>query len=743
MKEYQTFYLHFRTDAESSFEHLEALKNLAAVLEDRKGTLSDLKEHKHKVIHRLNLDDKELVKEQIGHFENRWAQLESLIAKNIEDSTRTLKDMNQVEFKLREVREWAEEQHPALSEAMKMSPPPELAQSFLFDHLSICSELETKQLLLAQALTDADRVLAHLGLCERQQLQQLISETQVEMESLSIKMIQRRKYLSKAFTERTQFVLAVNQAITWVQQNEKKAFADEYTALLPDDLNKQLRMCKGIQSSLKAYQSELTSLWSQGRDLMKDATEDEKAEILTKLQELQNIFETALQKCSQRVQEQEKLLVSRKYFKLDLERTCQWLKQADIITFPEINLMNGDAELYSQLTKYEDILDQAMEYENLLLNVQRSGQEILPTLNEVDHCYLDEKLNNLPQQYNSILALARDKQEKIQQAIVARKEFATFIDITYKALKGIEEQFNNLGGQPVGLMTEEVLSLQSDYKDLLEDLTNLGPDIVDLNQKKEAFRSTGQPWRPDEMILIVNLCNSLKRQIEQKMEYLDDTLESFEDHKAMALQLDSELKATKEQLDKVNAETQSAEERLKNYHALAGSLQGATSHLKRLMEQMDNFAPHVDQAANQVAREQVVLWQEELQSLQSAVADLIIECESRYVQSKDFQTEVTRTLDWLQQVRDDLGCPVILDVKVERVQEEIRKQQIVQEEVQSRVRIVAALSSRERQKYTSANELVPAHVSTSLEEMAKLEADVQLALNTKQARFPFVLLFYE
>ncbi|XP_052352542.1 nesprin-1-like isoform X4 [Oncorhynchus keta] len=722
-----------RTDAESSSEHLEALKKLAVALGDQKGTLEDLKDQRQKVTHHLNLDDKELVKEQISHFEQRWVQLQSLINRKIQDSVLTLEDMAKVEARLREAREWAEEQQPGLSEAMKMSPPPELAQSFLFDHLSICSELEAKQMLLAQAMSDADRVLAHLGLNECQRLQQLISDTRAEVESLSVKVAQRRKHLSKAFTERTQFLQAVNQSITWVQQNEKKAQAEEYIALLPDDLAKQVKACRNIQSSLKAYQSEQTSLWSQGRDLMKDATQDEKVEMLTKLQELQNIFEKALQKCVQRLQELDKVLVSRKYFKADLEKTCQWLKQADIVTFPEINLMNGDLELNVQLLKYRQIVEQAMEYENLLLIVQRTGQEILPTLNEVDHCYLDEKLNALPQKYNSILSLAKEKQEKIEQAILARKEYASFIDVTHKALKELEEQFHNLGLQPVGLQTEEVVNLLSDYKALQVDLGNLGLAVSELNQKKEGFRSTGQPWRPEELTQLVSLYNGLKRLIEQRVEHLDDTLESFEDHKAMAMQVDSELKATKEELVKVNAETQSAEERLKNYHALAGSLQSASSHLSRLMEQMDNLAPQLDKAAHDASREQVVLWQEELQSLQSAVGELIVECENRFVQSKDFETEVKRTLDWLQHIRDELGCAVVVvDVRVEKVQEEIRKQQIMQDEVQSRLRIVEALSSREKQKYTSANELVPAHVDLSLEEMAKLQADVQQAMSSKQ-----------
>ena len=60
-----------RTDAESTSEHLKALRKLAVTLEDQRGTLEDLKDQRQKVIHHLNLDDKELVKEQISHFEQR------------------------------------------------------------------------------------------------------------------------------------------------------------------------------------------------------------------------------------------------------------------------------------------------------------------------------------------------------------------------------------------------------------------------------------------------------------------------------------------------------------------------------------------------------------------------------------------------------------------------------------------------------------------------------------------------
>lgn len=75
---------------------MEALKKLAIALEDQKGTLEDLKDQRQKVTHHLNLDDKELVKEQISHFEQRWVQLQSLINRKIQDSVLTLEDLAKV-----------------------------------------------------------------------------------------------------------------------------------------------------------------------------------------------------------------------------------------------------------------------------------------------------------------------------------------------------------------------------------------------------------------------------------------------------------------------------------------------------------------------------------------------------------------------------------------------------------------------------------------------------------------------
>lgn len=711
---------------------MEALKKLALALQERKQAVEDLKERKQRMIEHLNLDDKELVKEQTSHLEQRWFQLEDLVKRKIQVSVTNLEELNVVRSRFQELTEWAEEQQPNIAEALKQSPPPDMAQSLLMDHLAICSELEAKQMLLKSLMKDADRVMADLGLNERQLIQKALSDAQRHVNSLGDLVGQRRKYLNKALSEKTQFLMAVFQATSQIQQHERKIMFREHICLLPDDVSKQVKTCKSAQASLKTYQNEVTGLWAQGREFMKGATEQEKSEVLGKLQELQSVYDTVLQKCNHRLQELEKNLVSRKHFKEDFDKACHWLKQADIVTFPEINLMNESAELHTQLAKYQHILEQSPEYENLLLTLQRTGQAILPSLNEVDHSYLNEKLNALPLQFNVIVDLAKDKFYKIQEAILARKEYASLIELTAQALSELEDQFSKMSQVPTDLSVQEALSLEEGCRALAGEVVGLAEAVDELNQKKESFRSTGQPWQPDKLLPLVTLYHRLKRQAEHRVSLLEDTTSAYQEHEKMCQQLERQLEAVKTEQSKVNEETLPAEEKLKLYHSLAGSLQDSGILLKRVTVHLEDLVPHLDPSAYEKAKHRIQSWQEEVKLLTSAVGATVTECESRLVQSRDFQTELSRSLDWLRGVRAELSGPLCLDLSLRDIQEEIRKVQIHQEEVQSSLRIMTALGDKEKERFTRAKELISADLQHTLTKLSELDQDVQEALRTRQ-----------
>uniref|UniRef100_A0A8C1YUK6 Spectrin repeat containing, nuclear envelope 1a n=1 Tax=Cyprinus carpio TaxID=7962 RepID=A0A8C1YUK6_CYPCA len=642
-----------RGDIESTSECLDALKKLSTDLQDQRCVLDDLRNNRHGILPRLSLEERDLVKEQVGYLEQRWTQVESLVQQKIQDSVQTLEELSQIEDNLHESQEWAELQKPSLSEVLKTSPPPDLAQSFLFDHLSFCAELEAKQKLLAEAVKDANSLSSRLGLNERRMLQTLVQEAQTEVESLGTKAVQYRKSLRKVFTERTQFLQALDRAAEWIRKQEQRALADDHVALLPNVLHKQVSTCKNFTSSLRAYQVELTSLWVQGRGLVKDATDEEKKETLQKLEELQVTFEASLQKSTEHLQHLEKALVIRKYFKVDLDRICEWLKQAEVATFPIIDLSGNDEELQNQLTGYQQLLDHASEYENLLLIVQRAGQEILPTLNEVDHCYLDEKLNGLPQQYNDMLLLIREKRDRIQQVLLDRREFESLIDVTRKALKELQEKCDGLEKSP-NQSLEDGERLHSSYEDLMKGLANLFQGMKDLRGKTQDFLVMGQPYAPEVIDRLVYLHGSLYQQIECKMKEIRRTLKLLNDHRTVIEKMDYSISRLKGQLDKLDSkgdEKTDAMERLSTLHNLAKLLEEVSSYPEGLETQNDDLNRHFD---SKTLKTQVIFREEQLLTLKQKINTHIEECERGFMGNKDFQTDIKVSIDWLKSLWDRL-----------------------------------------------------------------------------------------
>lgn len=523
-----------------------------------------------------------------------------------------------------------------------------------------------------------------------------------------------------------------------MQQQEKKALTEDHIALLPQDLAKQAAACRAVHNSLCAYRRELASLWLQGRELVRDATEKEKAETQERLDQLQAGFETALQRTSQRLTHLEKALTSRKYFQVDLDKTCHWLKEADAITFSEINLSKTEiSELQTELSNIHHVLEQASEYENLLLIVQRIGQEILPTLNEIDHCYLDERLNALPQQYNSILALAKEKKDRVQQIILEQKEFSTFFSITRNALEELQEQFDNLEKQTISIREEEFASLGNEYRNIAKSLFHFSSAVRQLYGKNEGFVCRGQQCRTAETQQLVTLHHTLKRTVSQKIQHFDRCMTAVVEYNKVLRRFSSELKTVKEKLAGVQVDTErDPMDKISILYSLLDYLAHISYQAEDCSQQIKGLVVKFDPAAT----EEMTLQLKSLQSLSLEVKSCIEENETKNTESGDF-AGTEKLLEWLRILRDKLEEPLSFsEVKTERIYEEICKLNTVDEEVRTRIRIGCALCIREKQKYCNRKQAVPARIEGKIKQMEQLQPEVQQAI-VKRKVCVFMLFF--
>lgn len=516
---------------------------------------------------------------------------------------------------------------------------------------------------------------------------------------------------------------------------------EDHIALLPEDLAKQVAACRFVQNSLCSYRRELASLWLQGRELVRDATDKEKAETQTRLGQLQAGFETALQKTSQRLTDLEKALTSRKYFQVDLDKICHWLKEADAITFPELSLSKTDdtSELQTELSNIHHVLEQASEYENLLLIVQRIGQEILPTLNEIDHCYLDERLNALPQQYNSILALAKEKKDRVQQIILEQKEFSTFFGVTQNALEELQEQFDNLEKQTISIGEEEFACLINEYRNIAKSLFHFSPAVRQLHGRNEGFICRGQQCRAEETQQLVTLHNTLKRTVSHKIQHLDSCLGTVVEYSQVLAMFSSELKAMKEKLAGIKADTKrDALDKISVVYSLLDRLDRVGCQAEECSQQIKGLVVKFDPSAF----EEMTLQLKSLQSLSLEVKCCVEEYETKSMESVDFVKETEKLLEWLMTLRDELEEPLSFsEVKTGRIQEEICKLNAINEELKSRIRIGDALCTREKQKYCNRKQAVPTQFEEKIKHMERLQPEVQQAVIKKKVRAFVILKF--
>lgn len=515
-------------------------------------------------------------------------------------------------------------------------------------------------------------------------------------------------------------------------------FIDDHISLLPEDLTRQVSACRDVQSSLQAYQKELTSLWAQGRELEKDATAKERTETQTRLEELQAAYESAIHRSSQCLTDLEKALTSRRYFQVDLDKICHWLGQADAITFPAINFSCADdgSDLQNQLSNFQGVLEQTSEYENLLLIVQRIGQEILPTLNEIDHCYLDERLNALPQQYNAILALAKEKKDSVQQIISERKDYSTFFDITRNALEELQEQFDNLEKQTISAREEEVIRVMNEFKSIEESLIRISPAVRELHGKSEGFLIKGQGYREDETLQLVCLHNSLKRRNCQKMKHLNDYLKTLVEQNRVLSKTGSELKSVKEELVRLKSD--------KNVDFF-----DKTTGLYLLLERLDGVSSQVQDHQTKKsplnidanAFQEITLQLQSSQSLWSEIKSLVEESEG-LIMGSDFILVSDGTLEWLMSLKDKLKEPLKLsEVGTDKIKKELSRLKVMMEHVKSKRKAMDVLGVREKEKCERSKEKISVHIEEKLQDLTKLGNEVQEEIHAKQVCIFLVLCF--
>ncbi|XP_063044606.1 nesprin-1-like isoform X4 [Engraulis encrasicolus] len=310
-------------------------------------------------------------------------------------------------------------------------------ENFLLQQLSVCAEMEARREVLEEVMGEAEELMGRLGLQEKRRLQRLLEKAQKEAQELGVTAANGRK-LMKSYTEHAHILRELGR----VEQAAKKAMTTAFkmgaTAskmatccsnssdcttsgastnlnslgaglqnkgegpLLASRVNRQLKVCINTLSSLGGQQSELRELWQRARELegalnthMTHSTNDASHTIhaiqpspkpthstLERLQQVETTLATYVHSHTLHLQRLQKALIGRRHLQQDINKLCDWLKQAEELTFAQVAWSASEEHLGLLLKDLARLQEQGAGYESLLMMVMRAGGEVLEELGE-------------------------------------------------------------------------------------------------------------------------------------------------------------------------------------------------------------------------------------------------------------------------------------------------------------------------------------------------------------------------
>uniref|UniRef100_A0A8C4RAI8 Uncharacterized protein n=1 Tax=Eptatretus burgeri TaxID=7764 RepID=A0A8C4RAI8_EPTBU len=722
-----------RTEIERTSVYIETLQQLKGHMEHEQNLLSGLKATRESVLKNLSPEDRELVHQKSENCEEQWTQLFSQIEKKIQLMVTAAEEYEHCKTKLKDLIFQLNVLKSSFSELGKKRLPDysmEISKGLQKQHVTLNMQLKDIRQSLQSLFQESEKYMGSLAKAERQDLDDALSSCQKLYDSVSDSELQCYKYLCKIISERAQFMLQLRQLRGRLDQVRVKGNLEQAVALMPQHINKQIKACANVYSDLKENDGELQDLWQQLHAFINE-NDVEDMDLQIKLQELQHYYDSLMELLTQRRHELERCLALRSHFKADLDKVGYWLKQSDIVTFPEVCLMCTETELVGNLNKYDKIISEVPANENVLLSIQRNGQDIMPLLGQIDFAFLDEKLKMLPQHFREVVDLTKQRREVVLKSIKIRKEYSNLIKRINNKIAESDRHVVGFGKEPVGLSVEATAGKVENVKLVLKKLAELRPLLDKLHEKKEFLRGTGQPWLPEELVGLTNRVQRLRRQAECKLTDAEEVRTSQEMLQNLLKNVQELLETSRIKFVNLCEESQELDDQLKQYCVISNQVQATQGLLKQAQEELDHFPVELDRKSKETITLELQYWQEAIQALQQSVNCKTQECESLVIQRENYDTQFQHATALLQEMWEELQKPLSLGLRPFHVEEEIRRHELLQEELQSQLRIIMALSNHSPSQGVNDTEPISGDMQAKMKEIAQLDEQCQEASNRK------------
>ncbi|KAM5273601.1 nesprin-2 [Ctenodactylus gundi] len=459
--------------------------------------------------------------------------------------------------------------------------------------------------------------------------------------------------------------------------------------LLPGDILSQIRKCKAMHDSILDKQQAVDLLVEEVKGVIPSLTAYESDDLNNLLEDLHSQYQMLVLKSTQRSQQLELKLEERRSFFEMIRKAQLTLHGSEPVVTPKGEASPTEPELECLCATLQASQKELQEVDSVISACLQELTDIPKNLNVFERLFLDDHLMTLKTRANRIQSFLHNKHQDVERKISSYRTFREQVSQLQKEISHVEH--NKLLLKP-----ESGQDAKEELHNLKDGLAGIRHSILQALKLKEVFDCRGLNWDGSQLDQLLTQVLERERELEEKIEQLDTVVAEHSKHQASLSQIkavDLQIKEKAELLQK--APNASPESDLLDAQILIGKIEKAKCLCNDVIKKLsENKA--FDDSFKEKEIMQLKLKAEENDELHKVLQNRVLDFQPKEVDEKHFQNKLENSLHVLNQIKSQLEQPLLTNLKIECVQNEKDRCETLQEQVQTEICNIKAMTVTEK-----------------------------------------------
>lgn len=652
----------------------QKLKEINSIKEDFATKVPELKESNQlkgsKVFEVISNLDAQQVDDHMKAFQRRENDIKKRVDRKIQLLDLTNKNLDKLQSDIDQTKFFFDDNIEKMSSPFILGYLPKPIEVYLQYLKNLLKDIENKQTFIDSLNKRLLNMHTEIDTSEQQKMKQLIAELNKK----------EKKLLNIVKSENARAQQGLNNAKSLENNMEtvKNWITDQRTndeckplviSFAPSAIDYEVQVYRNQLQNIKEFNDGvLQTTIEQAMNIKEQCGDSGKNDLQNIVDRFLDDVQNLTVNCNRQLENIQKILQKKKEYEQDSDGLLHWIKEIQHVMSSNVKTSSIQI-LEEQVRKYEGILKEAESKEYVLNAIHEKADSFMENLSEVDRLNLTCQVKNLTDKFNLLVLKLKERLNGIIDNIKQLKESQKQISEYTQFILSIQQAIKELN-KPIGSKTEDVQNLLKEYENILNRLkakkTEMSMQkISTLPQIKELLST-----HDDIIDAIENQLRRLKQLLMLREQYIALVNEivnfnvKYTDVVAHIEKSNDKIENKIKQYDKIMMKIQECEGLLAsaNDKGMQIASEGTVEDRNNIIEQLQTL-------------------KNQLQNLKQTVENLRQQHEKAANLHKNFELDITKTINALHEKEIAIKILPILDIDTESVEQELRKHDVLSADI--------------------------------------------------------------